>query len=309
MPDRNFSNGAYFTNVTTPLTPSSGDMVVYPKADGKLYTMNSSGVESLAGVPISGGTMTGNLGIGIAATSILTIAGGTATAGTSPLKFTSGILLTVPEVGSVEFLTDKFYGTITTGAVRKELALIETGGLTSGRIPFSTTNGRLTDNANLAWDGSTVGITGSLNTSGVVIATGGLSTGTGAGEIDIVSVNGALLGFRTVEVLVSGLSGATATASALIPAGSFVFGVTARVTTAITGATTFTIGDGTVANAWGSSIGIALGTTTSSTNFNITAPTFYAAATNVVLTATGSNFTAGAVRLAVHLIQLSGPTT
>src|SRR4029079_18391287 len=58
--------------------------------------------------------------------------------------FTSGTLLTTAEAGAVEFLTDKFYGTITTGAARKEFTLNESA-LTSGRVPFATTNGRLTD--------------------------------------------------------------------------------------------------------------------------------------------------------------------
>jgi hypothetical protein len=47
---------------------------------------------------------------------------GTATANTAPLKFNSGTLNTTAEAGAVEFLTDDFYATITTSAVRKTLA-------------------------------------------------------------------------------------------------------------------------------------------------------------------------------------------
>ncbi len=75
---------------------------------------------------------------------------GSATAGTAPLKFASGALLTTAEAGAVEFLTDKFYGTITTGAARKEFTLNDAA-LTSGRVPFATTNGRLTDAATLLY--------------------------------------------------------------------------------------------------------------------------------------------------------------
>ena len=57
---------------------------------------------------------------------------GTATAGTSPLKFISGSLLTSAEAGAVEFLTDAYYGTITTGAARKTFAFLES--------PIFTTN-------------------------------------------------------------------------------------------------------------------------------------------------------------------------
>ncbi|HLP86575.1 MAG TPA: tail fiber domain-containing protein [Candidatus Paceibacterota bacterium] len=59
---------------------------------------------------------------------------GTATAGTAPLKFTSGALLTAPEAGSVEFLNDAFYGTITTGAERKQFAF--TSDL-AGYVPYT----------------------------------------------------------------------------------------------------------------------------------------------------------------------------
>jgi len=43
------------------------------------------------------------LGVGITPTAKIHIAGGSATAGTSPLKFTSGIFNTVPEIGATEF--------------------------------------------------------------------------------------------------------------------------------------------------------------------------------------------------------------
>jgi hypothetical protein len=94
----------------------------------------------------------GLVGIGVTApTAILHLKAGTATANTAPLKFTSGPLMTTAAAGAVEFLTDKFYGTITTSAARKEFTLNEAA-LTSGRIPVVTTNGRLTSNANFVWD-------------------------------------------------------------------------------------------------------------------------------------------------------------
>lgn len=64
-----------------------------------------------------------NVGIGISPTAVLTLKAGTATASTAPLKFTSGTLNTTAEAGAVEFLTDAFYGTITTGAARKGIVL------------------------------------------------------------------------------------------------------------------------------------------------------------------------------------------
>lgn len=86
----------------------------------------------------------GNVGIGTASpTAVLHLKAGTATASTAPLKFTSGTLNTTAEAGAVEFLTDKYYGTITTGAARKEFTLNDSA-LTPNYVPVATTNGRLT---------------------------------------------------------------------------------------------------------------------------------------------------------------------
>ena len=107
----------------------------------------------------------------------------------------------------------------------------------------------------------------------------------------------------TVQEL-TGLSGASVTASNLIPAGAIVLGVLVEVTTAITGATSFDVGDGATANRWGDNIAITLGTKTDLTDTTDTSVPIFPAANNVVLTAVGSNFTAGAVRITVHYIDL-----
>lgn len=97
---------------------------------------------------------TGNIGMRVTVpTAYLHIAAGTATANTAPLKLTSGTLLTAPEAGAIEFLTDNVYFTITTGTARKEFTLND-GTLTSGRVPFATTNGRLIDSASFTFDGT-----------------------------------------------------------------------------------------------------------------------------------------------------------
>lgn len=64
----------------------------------------------------------------------VTITAGTAAAGTAPLKFASGPLLTTAEAGAMEFLTDSLYFTITTGAARKLIAFAD----------FSNVSGTLT---------------------------------------------------------------------------------------------------------------------------------------------------------------------
>lgn len=55
----------------------------------------------------------------------ITIRPGTTVAGTAPIKLSSGPLMTNPEAGAIEFLTDKLYFTQTTGVVRKSIAYTE----------------------------------------------------------------------------------------------------------------------------------------------------------------------------------------
>jgi hypothetical protein len=56
-------------------------------------------------------------------TSRLQLAAGTTAAESSPLKFISGPLMTTPEAGAIEFLTDDLYLTQTTGTKRKRVLL------------------------------------------------------------------------------------------------------------------------------------------------------------------------------------------
>jgi hypothetical protein len=121
--------------------------------------------------------------------------------------------------------------------------------------------------------------------------------------------NGQSLNLMEATTTKTGMSGATVTATNLIPAGSLVLAVTLRVTTTITGATTFTIGDGTTANRWGTGIALAAGTTTTLADAVTATPAIYPTATSVVLTATGSNFTAGAVRISVFYYSVTAPTS
>jgi hypothetical protein len=73
----------------------------------------------------------------------VTIRAGTATAGTAPLKFTSGTLLTAPEAGAVEFNTDKLHYTTTTPTRMTVAAYPTTGGAT-GDIYYRSAGGGLT---------------------------------------------------------------------------------------------------------------------------------------------------------------------
>jgi hypothetical protein len=128
----------------------------------------------------------GNVGIGQSTpTAVLHLKAGTATASTAPLKFTSGTLLSSAEAGAVEFLTDKFYGTITTGTARKELTLNDAA-LTSGRVPFVTTNGRLTDDADMTFS------TDTLTVAKIVGSTSITDSGLTSGRVTFASTAGLL---------------------------------------------------------------------------------------------------------------------
>lgn len=141
------------------------------------------------------GTIAGQVSIGKTTNSaVLELKAGTATASTAPLKFTSGTVLTTAEAGAVEFNTDDFFGTITTGAARKGFILDDGSRLTSGRVPFATTNGRLIDDADMTFATDTLTVTKivttSLQTDAIVNDTGlasGVYTPTRSAETNLDS--------------------------------------------------------------------------------------------------------------------------
>lgn len=71
----------------------------------------------------------------------ITVRAGTATAGTAPLKFTSGTLLSSAEAGAVEFNTDSLYFTITTGTVRKKVAIYDDASGATGDLYYRDSSG------------------------------------------------------------------------------------------------------------------------------------------------------------------------
>ena len=136
----------------------------------------------------------GKVGIGIgnsSPTAFIHLTAGTATANTAPLKLTSGTNLTTAEAGAMEFTTDNLYFTITTGAARKNVTLDE--GLTSGRVPFATTNGRLIDDADMTFATDTLTVTKLVGATSVKV-------GTVAGYISSDGSTGATGTFTTVDL-------------------------------------------------------------------------------------------------------------
>lgn len=113
---------------------------------------------------------------------------------------------------------------------------------------------------------------------------------------------------HVATVVLSALTGATKAADDLIPAGVFVLGVTTKVDTLITGASSYNIGDGSDADRWGASISKTKDTESDFTDLVGLGPQIEASSLSVVLTAQTSNFTAGAVSITAHWIDLSAGT-
>jgi hypothetical protein len=73
----------------------------------------------------------------------ITVRAGTATAGTAPIKLTSGTLLTAAEAGAVEFNTDSLYFTITTGTTRKKVAIYDDSSGATGDLHYRDSSGNI----------------------------------------------------------------------------------------------------------------------------------------------------------------------
>lgn len=113
-----------------------------------------------------------------------------------------------------------------------------------------------------------------------------------------------------IEGVSPALSGATYTFTGIIPAGCVLLAVSSRVTTLVTGATSIDIGDGTTADQFAHHTSVALATVTGLANHAASAvPKLYLAAGDIKLTAVGSNFTAGVVRVVAHVLKITSPTS
>jgi hypothetical protein len=118
----------------------------------------------------------------------------------------------------------------------------------------------------------------------------------GSSEVIAQSDSGAKTRGIIVEETLNGLTGASVTTVALIPARAIVFCVSVRVRGAITGATSFDCGLSGEVSKFGGSLGISAG----SSNLGVIGPTAFYSDTPVVLSANGGSFTAGEVAIAIH---------
>jgi hypothetical protein len=149
-------------------------------------------------------------------TAWLHLAAGTATASTAPLKFTSGTLLTTPEPGAIEFLTDNYYATITTGGARKTFAFLESPSFT-GTVNI---NHNSTTNVTNIGTGTT---TGTVTIGGDAAQQIDIGAGTG---VQTLNLGTGATGAKTVNIGTGAVSNSisigtvTGTSSLTLRAGS-----------------------------------------------------------------------------------------
>ncbi len=121
-----------------------------------------------------------------------------------------------------------------------------------------------------------------------------------------VSPSGAGMRWRVIEFVHSMTPGGGNSTSVLIPGGSQVIGVTGRVVAALSGPglTGWRIGVDGSDNRYGSGLGIGLNSYLVGLSGT---PVTYYDATALLLSAEGGAFGTGAIRLAVHLLELEPP--
>ena len=147
------------------------------------------------------------------------------------------------------------------------------------------------------WDGASFWI-GSERAR--VTWTGGTWVGGHAGG----TAGGASTTLRVIEIDHVLAVGASSVTGAMIPDKAVVIGVTGRVTTEITGVTGWSLGVPGAVDRYGTGYGTAL----ASWAHGITGqPQPYFGATALEITAEGGSFTGGAVRLAVHCMEIAPP--
>jgi hypothetical protein len=129
----------------------------------------------------------GNIGIGTGVpTARLHLAAGTAAASTAPLKFVSGTLLTTPEIGTMNFVTDDLYFTITTGTARQKLVRCLTG---SATLDFPNTAAQTSSDLTISVIGAVLGDAVTVGRSGTIPANATITAFVSAADTVTVRYN------------------------------------------------------------------------------------------------------------------------
>ncbi|MEM9045751.1 MAG: DUF2793 domain-containing protein [Pseudomonadota bacterium] len=118
-----------------------------------------------------------------------------------------------------------------------------------------------------------------------------------------MSSGGAVTSERVLEFDQT-LSGAVTTTATQIPDKAIVLGITARVITEISGASSWSLGVASSPDRYGSGFGTALNTLAEGVTGQ---PLAYYGGTALEVTATGGGFSAGQLRIAIHYQSIAAP--
>lgn len=161
-----------------------------------------------------------------------------------------------------------------------------------------------------AVSGTTGTFTGAVTVASLA-STGAVSGTSVTGTSEVVkSTHLAQFNVLSVEGTIT-CSGATSTASNLIPAGATPVGFASRVTTLITSAagTSFTLGDGTTADLYGTGLAFTAGTTSASAQYKTPLTPLAPASRTITATCTGGTFTGGVIECVVFYTTTTAPTS
>jgi len=120
-----------------------------------------------------------------------------------------------------------------------------------------------------------------------------------------VTEHAAATHIKTIELDHAITAGASNDTTLTIPDRAIVFGVTGRVLDNVTGPMSWTLGVAADPQRYGNAIGVGAGSTVNGVSGT---PTAYYGATPMRITATGSEFTGGTLRVALHYLILAAPS-
>lgn len=128
-----------------------------------------------------------------------------------------------------------------------------------------------------------------------------------------VRTNGQLIAIKSATELHTLAAAVQSDTVIQVPAGALVFFVSARVTTAIMGPVNWQYGlsdDGTP-NRYGNNLAVAAGTTSKGFDASTLAATYSSGAVSIRLRAQDgvTAFTAGIVRITIHYLEVTAPTS
>ena len=172
----------------------------------------------------------GNVGVGINPTAALHLKAGTATAGTAPLKFTTGTPVSPTEAGTLEFDNSHLWFTVANGGTRYQLDQQAASSIRLDQIAAANTTATIDSLTNsIAWNWSTASTQNPFSMSANALTSGKLlslsssatttltTAGTNVGSLLDITESGAMTAFTgsLASINASGANAVGATGNAL----------------------------------------------------------------------------------------------